>query len=92
MNDRIPERPLQPPHDLGESIPFNEYDEGIMHDVVGNKRLAKPIQELLEILCAITAVNGSFGDDTINKAKAFDQILPQLKALREACVDEWRDM
>ena len=102
MTHRIPEQVVDELHESVENmerlvqemtlpaatIPFNEYDDAMMHDILGNDRLAKPVQALLEMLHTIKATSGSFGMD---KAKAFDYLLPQLEALREACEDEWRD-
>lgn len=92
MNDRIPERPLQPPHQLaGDAPTFDEHDDDLMRDICG-KRLAKPVQELLLSLRDIKAVNRSFGEACLDRGKLLDILLPELEALREACVEEWRDL
>ena len=84
-----PERPLQPRQpQFDESIPFDEFDDGIMHDVLGNDRLAKPVQALLLKLRQINITEASFGADAVRVLMA---LLPDLRRLREACEDEWRD-
>lgn len=89
MNEVIPERPLQPPHRPEfDPIPFNEYDDGIMHDILG-KRFGPVVQEILEKLHAYEMTRDSFGADS---NKAMEYIYPSLVALREACKDEWRDL
>ena len=74
-----------------EAQEFSEWDDAIMHDVMGNERLAKPVQELLLTLLQIKNIQRSFGDPCIEKAKFFDAIVPELEALRQAGVDEGRD-
>ena len=69
------------------SAPFNEYDDAIMLEILPG-RFAKPVQSLLETLHTIQATSGSFG---VDKAKAYDALLPDLERLREACADEWAD-
>lgn len=71
---------------------FDEHDDAVMHDVLGNDRLAKPVQALLISLREIETVHGSFGADCLNKAKLLDALLPELRALRQACIDEFRDL
>lgn len=88
MLDDVPDRPTQPPITHSESIPFDPFDDDLMHDVLGNDRLAKPVQALLMLLWEIEATKGSFGLDDGALARA---VLPKLIALREACKDEWRD-
>jgi hypothetical protein len=88
MIQDVPDRPTQPPHIDPESIPFDAFDDDLMHDVLGNDRLAKPVQALLILLWEIEATKGSFGTDDGALARA---VLPKLIALREACRDEWRD-
>lgn len=65
---------------------FDHTDSALMHDVIGNDNLAKPIQALLCSLAQIEAANGSFGAD---EKKALGRLLPQLEQLREACIREW---
>lgn len=85
----IPERPLQPPHRTEFApIPFNEYDDAIMHDILG-KRFGRPVQDLLEHLHACEMTSGSFGLDT---GKAWERFRPLLIALRQACKEEWEDI
>lgn len=90
MNDRVHERPLQPPHGLGETHPaFDEYDDDMVKAILGNERLAKPLQDLLTTLHQIEITQGSFGTD---HRKVCEAVLPELKALRTACREAWRDM
>lgn len=68
--------------------PFDENDDDLMHDVCG-ERLAKPVQGLLLTLAQIEKTMGSFGlDDRI----AMKALLPDLRALRDACKETWEDM
>lgn len=83
----IPERPLQPPHLAYSSTKFDEWDEGIMHDVCG-KRLAKPIADLLILESQADMTMDSFG---MNAEKFVRMVLPMLKKLRAACKEEWED-
>lgn len=88
--DRIPERPLQPRQPaFDESIPFDEFDDVMVKQILGNERLAKPIQDLLITLHQIDTTCSSFGAD---KAKVADALIPELVALREACRDAWKDL
>jgi hypothetical protein len=68
--------------------PFNENDDDLMHDVCEGPTLAKPVQALLLSLREIKTAAGSFG---VDKAKAFDNLLPELEALRAACKKLWED-
>lgn len=86
MTQDVPDRPSQPPHITHESIPFDAFDDDLMHDVLGNDRLAKPVQALLILLWEIES--GSFRDNDGALARS---VLPKLIALKEACKDEWRD-
>lgn len=67
---------------------FNEWDDSMMHDVVGCKRLQKPIQDLLVTLSQIDATKDSFG---LNAERTVQFLIPQLKKLRQACIEEWND-
>jgi hypothetical protein len=71
---------------------FDEHDDGIMHDVLGNDRLAKPVQALLLTLRDLKAINGSFGQSCINPDTLYKIITERLEALRKACEAEWQEM
>lgn len=71
-----------------ERLRFDEWDDAIMHDVVATKRLIKPIQELLITLSQIETTEGSFGAD---RQKVFEEVVGELKALRQACAEEWSE-
>ena len=71
-----------------EALPFDEFDDDLMHDVCGS-RLAKPIQALLITLSQIDMTKASFGEP--DSKLALKKIIPELTALRKACVEEWRD-
>ena len=73
----------------GEPLQFDEYDSDLFHDICG-MRLYKPVQELMLTLLAIEQTTDSFGDP--DKARAFDRILPELRALREGVKDAMRDL
>lgn len=81
---------LQPPHGPHEPLVYDEHDEDLFHDVVANSRLQKPIQELLITLANLEAIQASFGEP--DKARAFDRLLPELKALKEGFIDAMRDL
>lgn len=89
MSGDVPDRPLQPPHKGNPPVEFNEYDYSIVHDVMGNDRLAKPMQALLEQLAVFEMTDRSFGAD---RSRAFEIVLPLLRDLRQACKDEWEDI
>lgn len=75
--------------DALNAVQFDEYQDDHVIAVIGNKRLAKPIQALLTTLHQIEQTQRSFG---VDHAKAFDALLPCLKELRDSCRDEWRDL
>lgn len=70
-----------------EALKFDEYDSDLMHDILGNERLAKPVQDLLISLGQIEIANASFGADP---KLAFARLIPQLRELRDACIAEMR--
>lgn len=71
-------------------VEFDEYDDEAVEAVCGpNSRLAKPIQKLLIELHQIEMTRRSFG---VDHAKAFEAVLPLLELLREACVDQYKDL
>lgn len=70
-------------------VEFSEHDDAIMHDVMGNERLAKPVQALLLTLRQIDWTAASFGVDAW---RALEILRTQLRKLREACEDEYRDL
>lgn len=78
--------------DLRDTIQpaFDEHDDALMHDIMGNERLAKPVQQLLISLNQIEMIQASFGDP--DKARVFEQLIPELKALRQAVIAEWTDL
>lgn len=87
-NEGVPERKLQP-DDPEPSIPFDEWDDGIMHQILGSERLAKPVQSLFQTLRQIDMIK-RVGFD-LDAQKALDTILVDLRRLYEACEDEYRD-
>lgn len=71
-----------------EQETFDEWNSNLMHDICG-KRLSGPVQDLLIAYSQFQATRDSFGVD----AEKFVQfIAPMLKSLREACIDEWKDL
>lgn len=72
--------------------PFDEYDPDLMHDICEGPTLGKPVQALLLTLREIKTTAGSFGmTSEKSKAKAYDDLLPELEALRVACKAIWED-
>lgn len=69
--------------------PFDEYDDALIHDLIGSKRLAEPVQALLIAYSQINATKGSFGEPDEKRTLAY--LLPMLAKLHEACVEEWKD-
>lgn len=68
---------------------FDEYQDDHVAAVVPYE-LVKPVQELLITLNQIEMIQASFGDP--DKARVFDQLIPELKALRSACLSRWKDI
>lgn len=65
---------------------FDEWDDAMMHDLLGSDLLAKPVQDLLIALSQTDITKNSFGLD----AERFVQfIYPKLIALRDACKEKW---
>lgn len=69
-------------------LPFDETDDDLMESVCEGPTLARPVQALLITLSQIHLYENSFG---LDKAKAYDAILPDLVKLLEACKKIWRD-
>lgn len=88
MNDRIHPIFKQALAGMIEPRGFDETDDGIMHDICEGPTLAEPVQSLLITLSQIYLYENSYG---LDKAKAFDAILPDLKKLRQACKKLWEE-
>lgn len=82
MNDRVPERPLQPSHNA-DVFPeaFDEYDEVHMRTVAPHG-LASEIQGLL-----LARREWRY----MNLQQRSEQMESLLDALYKACRDQWRD-
>lgn len=78
---------ITPPHVVADPQPFDAYDDDLMHDVLGNERLSRPVQTLLMTYLEVMRVQGSFG--TLDKARFFERVLPELRSLYQACKEEW---
>lgn len=87
----VPERPLQPPHDLGaEWEAFDEYDDDHMKQLFPHdESMARAVQELLLLRRSIHMTEASFGVDPL---KALTMMREDLNRLHEACKDKWRDL
>jgi hypothetical protein len=79
-------RQHQADQDRADSIPFDPFDDDLMHDLCG--QLAKPIQDLLILERQIRATEDSFGVNAENLAQA---VIPLLKTLRAKCAEKWRN-
>lgn len=88
MNDRA-EKNLLIVGPVHEPQPFDEWDDDLMSDVCG-ERLYKPIQGLLVTLGQINMTHGSFGKDAMNATVAMDALVPLLKELRKAVIEQWK--
>ena len=75
--------------DAMDATRFDEYQDDHVLAILGNERLAKPIQELLTTLHQFEITRASFGAD---KTKVCDALIPDLLALRDACRDAWGDL
>lgn len=69
---------------------FSEWDDKTMQEVFGN-RLWKAGQNLLITQSELERIAGSFGNDAVNAKVLLERIRRELKAFREAAVDEWKD-
>jgi hypothetical protein len=67
----------QPANDVA----FDEFDDALMHDLIGDAELAKPVQQLLQDLWQIEVAQSSFGADP---AAVVALLLPHLHDLRKA--------
>lgn len=75
-----------------EAQEFDEYDDALMESVCEGSSLGKPVQALLLTLREIQTTASSFGmNSEKSKAKAYDDLLPELEALRAACKAIWED-
>lgn len=72
-----------------EPIEFDETDDGIMHDVMGNDRLGKPAQTLLCTWLEIERAANSFG---VDHAKAYAALVEPMREFRKACEAQWLAM
>lgn len=70
---------------------FDEYDDALMHDVMGNERLAKPVQALLITYRQIKLSHASFGEEFTNAKAAMESLMPLLKSLRAAVREQWQE-
>jgi hypothetical protein len=69
-------------------VDFDEYDGQMVMEVCRGTRLARPVQRLLITLHQIEQVRRCF---PVDHAKAFEEVLPLLEMLREACQDQYKD-
>lgn len=72
--ERLSDKPANEPG-------FDEFDDALMHDLIGDADLARPVQQLLQDLWQIEVAEKSFGADP--KA-VFDLLMPHLRELRKA--------
>jgi len=69
-----------------EQETFDIYDDALMHDVMGNDRLAKPVQDLLIFRDQLNLVEASFGADG---RKALEAVKPLLDKLYQNVKEQW---
>lgn len=67
---------------------FDEWQDDHVAAVVPYD-LRKPVQDLLITLSTIERTQGSFG---VDQNKALEQIIPELQALRKACITRWEEI
>lgn len=67
---------------------FDEWDDDLLHDLMGNDRMGKATQQLLLTYSEILRTEKSFGADP---KKALPALMDAVRKFREACVDQWRD-
>lgn len=65
---------------------FDEWDDAMLHDLLGSDLIAKPVQDLLIALSQIDITKDSFGLDA---ERTVQFILPKIKAFRDALVEKW---
>lgn len=72
-----------------ESLTFDVFDDDLMHDCIGGGRLVKPVQSLL-ISYEQILFRGEMTD--AEKVNFFDSMRGELKDLREAVKEEFKDL
>lgn len=65
---------------------FDIYDDDLMHDVMGNKRLAEPVQDLLIFRDEIRVAAGSFG---VDYSRVYESLIKKLDKLYENVKEQW---
>jgi hypothetical protein len=73
--------------DKADARTFDPWDSALMQDLFG--RLAEPMALFLIAFEQIEKTEQSFGPD---KSRAFDFIRPRLTALKDACLEEFRQL
>ncbi len=93
----IPEKPLQPSHYITTEVArleeleprgFDEWDNDLFHDLCG-KRQGPVVQDLLILLSQVDTTEASFG---VNADKFMKMVVPMMKKLREACLDDFKEL
>lgn len=67
---------------------FDEWDNDLFHDLCG-KRQGPVVQDLLILLSQVDATKDSFG---VNGDRFMKMAIPMLQKLREACLDDFKEM
>lgn len=68
--------------------PFDCHDDDLMHDLLGNERLAKPVQDLCILAEQIKVTQDSYG---VNAERLAQSVIPKLAALLKACREEYAE-
>lgn len=73
---------------FADPLKFDEWDANLFHDLCG-KRQGPVIQDLLILLSQVDMTEASFG---VNGDKFMKMAVPMLKKLREACLDDFKEL
>ena len=71
-----------------EEQKFDEWDNELFQDLCG-KRQGPVIQDLLILLSQVDATEASFG---VNGDRFMKMAVPMLQKLREACLDDFKEL
>lgn len=72
-----------------DPIEFDETDDGLMHDVMGNELLGKAAQKVLCTWLEIERAANSFG---VDHGKAYNALLEPLREFRAAVKKQWEEI
>ena len=71
-----------------EPLKFDVFDDDLFHDLCG-KRQGPAVQDLLQLLLQADMTKESFG---LNPDRFMDLAIKAMKKLREACLDDFKEL